>query len=448
MAQVNNYTTKSAYAADTSRLATESAISYIEENNETLFEGVNIVVNRQGAAEGDLVVWDSVTSSVRFVKAATLVKAELPDTLTPFAVVIGWRGDKVLIVSLRNLTMEDWNIGQATSASSIRWAHAYEVSLSGIDGTTAGTLTLSLTGEDVAVSWSAGTLATVASAITTACKAATTKTNQYWTAAVSGTNIILSHNYNTLATLTAVVGTGGGAGVAIAAQDDVDLQTTYAYLTTTEQIRRINGVNSYTAGANYAKFYDYYKTNGTAATGIGLRSSTILTEAAFTEADNPIVYAAYDGDYKAYLYGEHFVQYPSAYGTMTRDGKATTALLAPRLGTNVRGASEPQYPAAWLAANYDAEVEGFGAGEWWLPSADEAVQMMRYRRLNASDTSADAVNDTLVKMGGSTLYGNGFYCWTCCECNSYNAFIFNGNDGTMTSSSKYTRTSVRPLSAL
>lgn len=452
MAQVNHYETKAAYTADASRLKTKSAVSYIAENNEVIFDGVNTVVDKQSAAEGDLAVWDSVEGRVRFIKAATIVKAQIPATLKPFAVVLGWRGERALLASLSNASWSVWNIGRATAATNSRWAHALEVRVSGISATSAGTLAITLksgaSSDTVTATWSAGTTATIADAISAAIKTATTTANQNWTAAADGSDIIISHNASSVSIIEKISGTGGASSARISAQDDTDFQTTYGYITTTEYIRRRNGTNSNFAGCNLAKFYQYYSVNGTAGTNVGLHSTTILRESSFNEAENPIVYKAYNGDYKAYLYGEHLAQYPSAYGTMLRDGKDTTAWLAAQLGTAVRGAAEPRYPAAWLAANYDGGVEGFRVGAWWLPSVDEMMLMMQKRRYNAAETSTeDPVNDTLVKMGGATMYGNGYYPWTCGEYSNLSAFIFTGRNGRVYYGGKLTATSVRPVSA-
>ena len=119
MAQINKYTNKAAYTADTDRLATESAVSFITDDNLSIFDGVNIVVEKQSASEGDLVVFDKSESRVRFVKAKTLVSAQLPSKLYPFGVVVGWRNDKVHFVTLSGLASQ-------------KWAHAYEARLAEI----------------------------------------------------------------------------------------------------------------------------------------------------------------------------------------------------------------------------------------------------------------------------------------------------------------------------
>lgn len=444
MAQINRYANKTAYNADSTRSKTKSAVSFVSENNEQIFDGVNIVVDKNAASEGDLVVFDKVLLRNRFIKAKTVVKAQIPSTLHPHSVVIGWRGDKVLFTPLVN-------------AGSARWAHSFECRIKNVVTTSSGTLSVSVKGgsttETAQVSWSSGTaLSTIASNLATALTGLSQEYNQKWSVSVDGSDIIMSHNYRASSTVMGVTGTGGGYNVSYV-QDDKDYQVTYAYITATEQVQRKNGVSSYYAGMNKRKFYDYYRVNGTDATGKGLHSSTILKESAFTEAANPIVYNEYKGDYRAYLYGEHMAQYPAVTGAHARKGIDNTAWLNAQRGTPVRGANEPRYPAASMVAEFgislDGYVTGLEAGAFWLPDVEEMMLMMRDRRLNSGDTATeDPVNDTLVKMGGNTMYGSGYYPWTSSEYSSDGAFIFYGNDGRVGYDTKYTSRSVRPVSAL
>ena len=130
------------------------------------------------------------------------------------------------------------------------------------------------------------------------------------------------------------------------------------------------------------------------------------------------------------------------------DGEETTALLAAKKGTAVRGADEPLFPAALRASQFDAGAEGFGAGMWHLPSVEEIVLLMQHRRFNAADEAPDPVNDTLKEMGKATLYADGVWAWTCCEHHVLGAFCYNGSNGYVFTNSKYGTRGVRPVSAL
>ena len=108
MSQVNKYADRAAYASDTYRLSTLSAVSLIASDNEIIYDGVNIVVGKDAASVGDCAVYDKTAGAIRFVKGETLSAAQLPATLTPLAVVYARQGDKVLIVSLDSPTISLW----------------------------------------------------------------------------------------------------------------------------------------------------------------------------------------------------------------------------------------------------------------------------------------------------------------------------------------------------
>ena len=443
--QVNKYATKAAYTADSNRSAAKSAVSFVDENGEVIYNGVNALVDKKDAQIGDLVVFDKVTQTNRFVKAKTLVKNSLASNLVAHSVVLARIGDCVLITPL-------------TALGSYRWAHTFEVILRGIDPTVNGTLAIIVhnngdVSEEVDVSWSAGTtLAAIASSISAQFQTLTDADDKAWVAAAEGNDIVLGHNYYLVDTVTSVTGTGGGANVTYT-EDSVNYQCNYAYLNSTEYVRRANDVNSSWGGCNFKKFVDYYGTNGTTPTGdIPLGSSTVVNRASFESSAYCAALRAAYSSYEEYMEKEQMCQFPSKYGTMLRDGKATTAWLAAQFGTDVRGAGEPRYPAAYQAKQYGVSIAGYTtgleAGNWWLPSPSEMMLMMKDRRLNSADTIADPVNDTLVKMGGSTLYGNGIYMWTCGEYYSYGAFVYDGSIGGLGNNYKYNANPVRPVSAL
>ena len=438
MAQVNKYPTKEAYTADGNRLKTQSSVSYIEDNKAVIFDGVNCLVDKGSAGIGDLLVFDKVEARLRFVKASTLNKAQLAANLVPAGVVFMRLGDKLLV--------------RAITQFSERWAHPFEAMLSGIATAAAGSITVKTKANNVedaiSVNWTAGsTLASIAEKLTNAFAGAAQEPNRKWTAAATDNGIILSHNWYISALITEVT------GAQLAAQDDIDYQTTYAYINNTEYIRRKNGSVSSWAGFHLAKFVEYYSVNGNTPTAnIPLGSSTVVNRDSFENLDFCADLRAAYATYEEYLEKEQMAQFPSNYGAMLRDGREITALLASRLGTVVRGAVEPRYPAAYRAATYGVSVDGFvtglEAGAWHLPSPVEMYHLIHDRRLNAADTKADPVNDTLVRMGYPTSYGNGWYPWTCGEYRSYNAFFFHGNDGGLGYGNKYGSHSVCPVTAL
>lgn len=448
MSQVNKYADRAAYASDTNRLSTLSAVSLIASDNEIIYDGVNVVVGKDAAAAGDCAVYDRTAGAIRFVKGATLSAAQLPESLTPLAVVYARQGDKVLVVSLEN------------ASDRTRWANTYEVALSGFDLAAGGTIVLTLgsgsVAAEISITYASGaTLADVASAINAKLKGGTPNYSSAdyggWAATAADDFVVMGSNtYNASRAAIAVV-----SGCTIRrTPEDVNYQTALTGVLidgTTEYIRRNNGVNSSFAGCNPEKFLQYYSANGSDATGIKPGSSTIIRESAFTEEANPELVAAYP-TYRDYLFGEHLLQYPAAYGALLRDGKTNTAKIGGLRFVDIHGQSVPRYPAAAAALDYGVTVEGattgLEAGAWWLPSVDEVYLLMHDRVLTSADRESDPVNRTLARLGKTTCYGSGYYPWTSCERTSNLAFVYDGDAGGVNTNYKYFSYAVRPVSAL
>lgn len=444
MSQVNKYANKAGYTADKNRKDTQSAVSYIEDDGALIYDGVNVVVDKPAAGVGDLAVFDKTTGTIRFVKGATLVAEQLPPQLVPLAVVYARRGEQLLIVSLDGVS------------TNIRWAHTYEVALSGFNLAEGGTAVLTFgTGgykSDLTLTWGAGTkLSDIHAQINSF---VTGQIKDYgWTSSVDEANSRIIMSSNTWSPSYAAISVVSGCQIT-RPQEDVNYQTTLTGVLIegpTESVRRNNGVNSSFAGCNPEKFLQYYSANGTNTTGIKPGSSTIIRESAFTEEANPELVAAYP-TYRDYLFGEHLLQYPAAYGALLRDGKANTHLIGGLRFVDIHGESVPRYPAAAAALDYGVTVEGattgLEAGAWWLPSVDEVYLLMHDRVLTSADRGSDPVNRTLSRLGKTTYYGSGYYPWTSCEYNSGNAFIYNGYAGYVGNSNKYNALAVRTVSAL
>lgn len=442
MSQINKYADKAAYEADTARLKTLSSESYIENDGVLLYDGVNTVVRKSAAGVGDLVVFDKTDGVLKFIKGATLVAEKIPSALVPAGVVYGRHGDKVRIVSLDNATYN--------GSMSIQWAAPYEVALSGFDLVAGGTFTLRIYNTDFEFTYPAGaTLASIAAQI----NANTTITSTYgWAATVdSDARIIMSSN--TWSPSYSTIDVVSGCRIT-RPPEDVDYQTALTGVLiegANDYIRRKNGVNESFAGCNPERFLQYYSVNGTDTTGIKPGSSTIIRESAFTEEANPELVAAYP-TYRDYLFGEHLAEYPSAYGTMLRDGRMNTAKIGGLRFVNIHGESVLRYPAAAAALGYGVTVEGattsLEAGAWWLPSAGEAYLLMRDRVLTAADVAKDPVNLSLTRLGKATCYGGRYYIKTSCEYIANSSFIYEGLAGYIGSQYKASKAHVRPVSEI
>ena len=451
MSQVNKYADRAAYASDTYRLSTLSAVSLIASDNEIIYDGVNVVVGKDAAAAGDCAVYDRTAGAIRFVKGATLSAAQLPESLTPLAVVYARQGDKVLIVSLDNAIN-----------GNIQWAGPYEVALSGFDLAAGGTIVLKLGSDPVAaevsITYTAGaTLADVASAINATLKGGTPNYSSAgyggWAATAADNFVVMGSNtYNAARAAIAVV-----SGCTIRrTPEDINYQTTLAGVLiegATEYVRRKNGINSSFAGCNPEKFLQYYSANGTVPkSNVPLGSATIVNQASFETSEFCAELRAAYADYASYLFGEHMAEYPSAYGAMLRDGRTNTAKIGRLRFTDIYGQSKPCYPAAAAALEYGVAVEGATTGleasGWWLPSVEEVYLLMHDRVLTADDVERDPVNRTLARLGKTTCYGSGCYPWTSCECDSAREYSYSATIGLISNTNKHSKGASRPVSAL
>lgn len=444
MSQVNKYADKAGYTADKNRKDTQSAVSYIENDGALVYNGVNVVVDKPAAGVGDLAVFDKTDGMLKFVKGATLLPAQLPPELVPMAVVYARQGERVLIVSLDN-----------ASVGSQQWAYSYEVALSGFDLTAGGSAVLSFGVGiyliELPITYAAGaSLADIAAQINAN---ATVKSKYGWTASVDEATARIIVSSNTWSPEFATIKVVSGCQIT-RPPEDVNYQTTLTGVLiegATDPVRRKNGVDASLAGCNPEKFLRYYSANGDEKTGQQPGSSEIIRESAFTKEANPALVAAYP-TYRDYLFGEHLLQYPAAYGALLRDGKTDTHLIGRLTFEDIYGKTQYRYPAAAAALDYGITVEGattgLEAGAWWLPSVDEIYLLMHDRALTAADRESDPVNRTLSRLGKATCYGASYYPWTSCEHNYALAFVYRGDTGYVGANYKYSAGATRPVCAL
>jgi hypothetical protein len=444
MSQINKYADKAAYEADAARLKTLSSESYIENDGELIYDGVNTVIRKSAAGVGDLVVFDKTDSTLKFIKGDTLVTEKIPPQLIPVAVVYARQGGRVLIVSLENATV-----------GSQRWAYSYEVALSGFDLAAGGTAVLSfgqgIYAMELPITYAAGaSLADIAAQINAN---ATVKSTYGWTASVDEATARIIVSSNTWHPDFAIIKVVSGCQIT-RPPEDVNYQTTLTGVLiegATDPVRRKNGVDASLAGCNPEEFLRYYSANGSEKTGQQPGSGEIIRESAFTEEANPALVAAYP-TYRDYLFGEHLLQYPAAYGALLRDGKTDTHLIGRLTFEDIYGKTQYRYPAAAAALDYGITVEGattgLEAGAWWLPSVDEIYLLMHDRVLTAADVEKDPVNRTLSRLGKATCYGSNTTFRTSCEHNYALAFVYNGYTGNLNGNYKYNTYFVRTVSAL
>lgn len=441
MKQINNYLTKAAYTADGNRPTNKSTVSNIADGTGVLFEGKNVLVDKAGAGIGDIAIYDTATTSVRFIKFGTYNAATLPASLTILGVVYYRTENRVNIVSKNN-------------QASARWAEGYKVKLTGFDFVNGGSFTITVNSTTTApiTYTSADTLTTIATAIAATLTNAGFTSATGWTITADNVNncIAIVRHYYTPAIITFSV-TDAATKVIATIITPKDYQCTLSgLLTAYSNITRVDGGISSWAGANYPKFYSYYYANGGTNVNEALKSGNVVKFAVFNITDNPILvgyYGAGEAGYAAYI-KDKMLRYPFSKGSIIDDnGQINTNLLAPVMYTDIDGTSKPAYPAAYNAKQYGLAVNGyttgFEIGNWWLPSVREMYLLIKDALLDNSDI----VNKTLTAISGDKVLASGYYPWTSTEYYSLNAWYYYGLNGFVGNSGKYNMGIVRAVTA-
>ena len=440
MKYINKYDTKAQYNADVNRPTTDRTVSSIVESGEVKFDGKNVLVDKPGAGIGDILVYNTKTASLQFIKLDTYNAANLPAGITPIGVVYYRTENRVNIVAKNN-------------AGSAKWAAEYIVKLSGFD-TAGGSFTVTVnTTTTAAIAYAAGaSLATIATAVANALDVAGFKSSGGWsvTANVSANCIVITRNNYTPA-ITGISVTDAANKVVATIITPKDYQCSLSGLVTPYgSITRKDGGSSSYAGANYPKFYDYYYNNGATDTNQALQASSPVKYAVFNAVSNPILTAYYgtgEAAYAAYIQ-DKMVKYPySKNAIIDDDGFKNTSKLAPESYVDVDGSTKPAYPAAFNAKNYGVSIPGYTTGlepgAWWLPANREMYLLVKDVLLN----SLDPVNRSLTAIGGDRVLASGVVYWCSTEGSSGGAWYSNGTNGTLYNSTKYYTYTCRPVTA-
>lgn len=438
---INNYANKAAYTADSKRTTTKSAVSNVADGTGVVFDGKNVMVDKAGAGIGDIAVYDTAVSAVRFIKFGTYNAATLPSSITILGVVYYRTENRVNIVSKNN-------------QSSVRWSEGYKVKLSGFDFVNGGSfaITVNSTTTSAIKYTNADTLTTIATAIATALANAGFTSATGWAATADNANncvTVIRHYYTPVINTFTI--TDAATKVAATIITTKDYQCTLSgLLTAYGSITRVDGSVSSWAGANYPKFLSYYHDNGGTNTNESLKSGNVVKFAVFNATDNPVLVAYYgvgETGYAVYI-KDKMLRYPFSKGSIIDDnGQSNTNILAPVVYTDIDGTSKPAYPAAYNAKQYGLVVNGyttgFEVGNWWLPSVREMYLLIKDVLLDNSDI----VNKTLTSISGDKVLASGYYPWTSTEYNSNISWFYYGINGTMGNISKYSMNNVRTVTA-
>ena len=440
MKYINNYATKAAYTADANRPTGLSTVSNIQDGTGVVFDGKNVLVDKPGAGIGDILVYNTKTASLQFIKLDTYNAATLPAGITPIGVVYYRTENRVNVVAKNN-------------AASAKWAAEYIVKLSGFDAA-GGSFTVTVnTTSTAAIAYAAGaSLATIATAVASAMDVAGFKSSGGWSVAanVAANCVVITRSFYT-PLITGVSVTDAANKVIATAITPKDYQCTLSGLVPAYSsiTRNDRGSSSY-AGANFPKFYDYYYNNGAADTNQALQASSTVKYSVFNSVSNPILTAYYgtgEAAYAAYIQ-DKMVKYPySKNAIIDDDGFKNTSKLSPESFIDVDGTTKPAYPAAYNAKNYGVSIPGYTtgleAGAWWLPANREMYLLVKDVLLN----SLDPVNRSLTAIGGDKVLASGVVYWCSTGYSSNNAWGYTGGNGSLTNYTKNYSYTCRPVTA-
>ena len=440
MKYINNYATKAAYTADSNRPTGLSTVSNIQDGTGVVFDGKNVLVDKPGAGIGDILVYNTKTASLQFIKLDTYNAATLPAGITPIGVVYYRTENRVNVVAKNN-------------AGSAKWAAEYIVKLSGFDAA-GGSFTVTVNSTSTAsIAYAAGaSLATIATSVASALDVAGFKSSGGWSVAanVAANCVVITRNFYTPA-ITGISVTDAANKVVATTITPKDYQCTLSGLVPAYSsiTRNDRGSSSY-AGTNYPKFYDYYYNNGATDTNQALQASSPVRYSVFNAVSNPILTAYYgtgEAAYAAYIQ-DKMVKYPySKNAIIDDDGFKNTSKLATESFIDVDGTTKPAYPAAFNAKNYGVSIPGYTTGlepgAWWLPANREMYLLIKDVLLN----SLDPVNRSLTAIGGDRVLASGVVYWCSSESSSTTAWPCNGVYGLLDSNLKLYTYTCRPVTA-
>ena len=420
---INNYDNIAAYNADTNRPSNANTVSNIKDEARRIYNGRNVVVERQFCGVGDTAVYDTVDLRMKVVKLDTLIIAELPARYK----VVG----TVYMRDERQAYMVSNDV-----PPNLQWGADYQVKLSNLP--TTGTFTLTVNALTTAAITASSDLSTMAANIQAALRVILTAPT--WTATAYANYILVRQtSYTPIVTIF----TCSDAGTVVNITTGNYQTALTGLLTANQQLFRKDGSVSNWAGGNFLKFKDYYSVNGTDATGHTLTEANVLRLSRFNATDNPIPYNYYAGSYDAYIQAK-MTKKPYSKGVIMTEtsGKINTYKLSPLTYTAHDGTTQPAYPAAAYCAGYGIAGTPYTAGSWWLFSVYEyypLIEKITYGAVGVTIANMDAINRGIYAATGATnrLINITNRQWLSNEYNANNVWAYNGDYGYLTSRSKY-----------
>ena len=248
----------------------------------------------------------------------------------------------------------------------------------------------------------------------------------------------------------------------------IDVNTNKQITTTRAIGKHIKAVNwyyinngftrNYYGGCCRAKYYDFYSLYGSspssAMTSINIPPYPVSLSAFTSNVNCQILrdnFATYDEYFDSMM-----IKCPCGKGGVITEfpsGKENTYKLADcTFLDNKTGNQEILYPAANWAASININAPGLQAGNWWLPSAAEMVQMIRDITYGTTfwGTKPDIVNRVISKFNsisnsGWSMLSVSTRRWTSSRYDQYGTYGYDGNPSYLGSNYFYYTITVAPI---
>lgn len=427
MKYIKNYADQAAYDADQTRPTDASVVSLINASKMVRYNGVNVVAEVDYASKGDTVIFDTVDGRTKVVKLGTLVPP-----LVERYIICGTvsKVDEAYVWMVPNQSLT----GQ--------WGSPKKIVMSGfVPGDF--TITINTTQTQPISYLSTDSLSDLAAKIQNAIQAAMTTHPAGWTASAYATYIVVQQNSYT-PNVTSFACSDGGVTVSILG--NLNYQTaTSGLLANNTLIYRKDGSSTSWAGGHFEKFLGYYSVNGEDVTGRDVGVGNVIKESRFNEIDNPAL-VAYYGTYRNYV-ADKTARHPYGKGIMAdQGGQVNTRILASDTFVDHDGVIVPGFPAAAAANGFGIDNTPFLAGQWWLPSTLEFLEIIEGITYGYSQYPLDPISSGLRDAGG-TYINPGTSHWMSSEYGGNLAWRYTGTSGRMSNHNKPSALAVRPVTA-
>lgn len=362
MAKYKTYDNKAAYDA-AAKDTTQSVVSLIKDDNEIVYDGVNVVVDTPHV--GAVVVFDKNENKKRFIAKDTCVLAKVPDHLVIGGIVYDVQGTYVRMLST----------DQTFASQKWKGIYTYIISAWNAEGGRSS-MTVGINGKDTTFSFSYGantSASVLASTLQISYNGATSYAGLVKFVALEDDTIeaqILEYTTNTGVKCSA-------DGLTITASTDGMHYCGSVHRNTTNHTTG----NTYLGGYNAARCVEYYSTNGYTTTGdadLNTVKDKPLALSVFNATDNPLTYAMYGGSYERYIKEWWCIRFPYPKVANRMDDKGeNTRTYGNMTYVKSDGTVAPKFPAMNYILNSigkstEGYTTGFEAGKWWLASFVES----------------------------------------------------------------------------